>query len=262
MRFWDAWATDDKTSRGACPPQCEAPAKARPSRQVALPRGQARGSSKTATEPAPRGSGSIFPSQHTPPHAILAFVSEASSTKHRPRPKGNYAGLPGLSKLKTNCGDDISIASRQEPRGAGREAGASQPGGKWHSEAGCTVGITELTFVTECLRLDTAEGDWCRVSAVGRQVQFLGAESYSVLASKLCHTLQHRDSLEEFDKIDDTPVAWVLPLDEAHTSIYASWNRSVLTLYLQDRDARVFRRIELSDDDCKRWIKTLCNSIC
>ena len=110
------------------------------------------------------------------------------------------------------------------------------------------------------LRLEIAEDGWCRVSLFGDRAEFLGGESYAVLRAKICNTLLNRNSLEFFDKVENTPVAWVLALHEKHTSIYVSRNEDLLTFHLQDKTACFFARLDLTEVDCVAWIDQLCGS--
>jgi hypothetical protein len=57
--------------------------------------------------------------------------------------------------------------------------------------------------------------------------------------------------------IDGVDVIGVLTLWERHASVYASHKAGIRTLFFQDADGGLLARLELRDEERRRWIGTL-----
>jgi hypothetical protein len=72
------------------------------------------------------------------------------------------------------------------------------------------------------------------------------------------HTFDYmRDHLCKFLEQPTDEMAWVLSLMEMHTSMYGYATASGVILRLQDKDAKFFADLHISQDERKHWLSIL-----
>lgn len=115
----------------------------------------------------------------------------------------------------------------------------------------------ELRATAGGVRVEASEGGWsrCYLLRPGEEM-FLGAHTLAYVAGRLASCLC-RDEGDDAGTLAGQRVRWVLTLSERHCSLYATLGDADLTLFWQDRDARLLATIELSARERARWCEEL-----
>jgi hypothetical protein len=106
----------------------------------------------------------------------------------------------------------------------------------------------QLRTSTAGLMIEANEEAWSQVRIIeAGKSRLLGAETLKYITTHF---------LDFFS--DRTPgLRWVLSLSEVHIAVYGEHFRESTVLHLQDKDANMFARLVISDDERKKWIQEL-----
>ena len=108
--------------------------------------------------------------------------------------------------------------------------------------------ILELTATGGALRVDAVDPKWVRVTLVQQGAERdVGAEALKYIA----------DHLRAFLANPSERLKWVLTLSETHVTMYGSTLGDHVLLRLQDKNAKFFADLELSQVDRERWLSIL-----
>jgi hypothetical protein len=118
--------------------------------------------------------------------------------------------------------------------------------------------VTMLSSGAAGLALSADASGWCEVELRLPDRRYsIGADSERVVVGRLLQGLAPTLSGPGAGAIGGMEVKWVLSLAERHTTIYAADYEGNRLLFLQDADANLIGRIELTDPDRRRWVDTL-----
>jgi hypothetical protein len=118
--------------------------------------------------------------------------------------------------------------------------------------------VTELTTSSGGLVLRTDGSQNCRVELKAMGATFeLGVNTLAVVLERLLRGLQDNLMGPSAGTIDGVEVTGVLTLWERHATVYAAHRGAIRTLFFQDADGGLIARLELQDDERRRWIVTL-----
>lgn len=124
------------------------------------------------------------------------------------------------------------------------------------------VDILSLPAESNSLVIETNADGWARCFLADRERTYLGAEDFSVIATRLQEGLRRRNALAggAAGELQGLPVAWLLSLSEAHHVLYMAASGSNRLLFWQNADqspvllAGVMR---LSPEQRVQWQETL-----
>jgi hypothetical protein len=118
--------------------------------------------------------------------------------------------------------------------------------------------VTELAASSGSLvlRTDAAQNCQLELTAVGRTFE-LGVNSLAVVLDRLLRGLRDDLAGPQAGTIDGVEVIGVLTLWERHTTVYASHQGGIRTLFFQDGDGVLIARLELRDEERRNWMATL-----
>jgi hypothetical protein len=113
-------------------------------------------------------------------------------------------------------------------------------------------GATTLTLSTE------EGGQWCSlILLVGGRVHELGADDLTVIKQRLARAVSDVLAGDKGGKIDGLEVTWIASLSERHASIYAADENGHRLIFFADERGQLLARVELQDDERRRWLGTL-----
>jgi hypothetical protein len=114
----------------------------------------------------------------------------------------------------------------------------------------------ELDASSGALRLAADETGWCQVELhIGDRRVALGADVLHTVLARLAGGLG--DVLVGKGTIEGVAVCWIASFFEQHCTIYGGDVDNSRRLYFQDRDAKIFATMTLSQEERLRWLSAL-----